>query len=1684
VRLAWTSALKQLPLDELRRIVPFPPPAQASQQWLELGKTLAHLHRELAADCMDFAKVAAALGRNHPEAVRWQALSRIQRLYLDQLHQLQLWDIQTARLRAIQDGEISTQLQIVVIGCIDLNRTQRSFLEAVGGRAQVWVAAPQERSDYFDALGCLHSEAWPSYTLDIPSDRLLVGVSPADQADLVATSLQDLLGQFNLRQVTLGVPDIQILPELETHLDRCGLPTRFGPGQALSQSPPAVLLKLIGDFLESHSFAALAALVRHPAVEWLVSQSQPELAGDWLMRLDEYYQEALPRTVDSFICHEVQAAPVYQAVVQRVVDWLQPLQSDPLPLNQWTERMQSVLTAAYPFINEVAGGPGDLQTVAAMDQINLAVSALTQIPQELEPVLSIDEFIEWLMRDLVGQLMPEPDDKTAVEMLGWLELPWDDTPALIVVGMHDGVTPESTGSDEFLPNQLRHQLGMLDNARRYARDLYYLQLLLATRKYLRIIVGKATATGDPLVPSRLLLACDLSLLPARVLHLVQEDSADILPAVKSRWQPLESNSRLTIPRPPARCDIKKMTVTSFRDYITCPYRFYLKHVLRLRGADDADQELDAAMFGNLVHDTLDLFGKSPVASSQDPEEISTFLIDQLQQLAQRQYGDRSTVAVEIQVQQAQARLQAFAIKQAQRTAQGWEIRFTEQGVGLEDQVKLGLHAEMNLIGRIDRIDYHRQSDQWAIWDYKTSEKAKQPLSVHWHKEHGWQDLQLPLYVPIARKLGVTGMPSLGYIVLPKQVQDVDFCVAEFTPEMIDSALQTADQIATQVAGGQFWPERLEAVDYDDFPRICQVHVQHVQAVQPERRLRRYQGYVTRQVDASVVHQARQRLDNPLVRTNIQLPPLLIRASAGTGKTYQLSNRLLQIVLSGQEVDGILATTFTRKAAGEIMHRMLQRLALACIDPKKQLELASGLPDVDASPDACLVALRRVASSIHRLQIGTLDSFFAQLARTSSLDMGLPASWESIDPAEEPRVQSQAITEMLELHDRNTLLSIMYMLTKGESSRRISDDVRAAVGSGYALFRETKEVDWRQLAVPNAPDLKEIQEALETIAGCRFNDRQIDPQMDKLCQWAVQSDWEQVIQHGVMTAVRKDPPTYYRKKLEAKLVAAIECLADAAKTSLLASCRGQTEATFQTLEAYDRAYNKLVRRQRRLAFADVTHLLAQWTSRTGSNQSSSTTDRTGIAQMEYRLDSKIQHLLLDEFQDTSPAQWQILQPLAASLGGAPRSEQSFFCVGDTKQAIYGWRGGVAQIFEAVKQSVSGLQETKLFESRRNSLPVTQAVNQVFQNLAMHGNFAGCESTAQRWSVEFPEHTTVHTDTLGYVQLQNLPEIEDNDLSSQEKRLELLEFAADQIAQLTSISTASVGVLFRTNDDVARMMALLRNRNVSASQDGGNPLNDSAAVELILSLVHLADHPGDKICEFHVRSSPLQQILPAEVQGNSVELSRWFRRRVSQDGLGRTIQWVSSQLASHLSWWDQQRLVQLVRSAQAFSDRGRRLREFESLVEQTRIALPTEAQVKVMTIHRSKGLEFDAVFLPALDQSLSKRAPYLIARQPDPCLPPDGVLRYMNSSVQAILPDSWQQAFAMDKASGITEALCLLYVAMTRARQALYMFTIASGKNARQDFSSLLHSTLASGNPSVDQPSAMLYQIGQVNWYLPR
>lgn len=1714
--LTWVSALQKTDVELLQRIVPVPPPLTASDQWLELGKLISTVHRELASDRLDFNAVAVALG-NHPEAPRWQAMSRVQEAYLKQLDGLELWDIQTARLISLEFREPQTTKQILVVGAVDLNKTQRGFLEAVASQVEIWIAAPQSHAAMFDAFGCLNSEQWQDSVLELPDDCLLVGNSPADQAELTAACLAELGDRYHTRDVTIGIPDATLVPTLQHQLSMCAVTARNGAGTPLSQSEPASLLSLIGKYVQQRSFSSFAALVRHPAIGNVlqtqrVGTHRPERRGaidlpdNWLAEFDHYCQEVLPRTIDDYVNEKVDGAHVYTLVTGAVTKWLSKLGSRSLPLSQWVQPLLQVLRSAYDGQLCDLDHASEQPIYNAAQQVSALIVGLRDIPDELEPRMTVGELIDWLLRSTSGKLVPEPSNEAAIEMLGWLELSLDDAPVLILTGVHDGVVPESVNADAFLPNQLRCQLGMMDNRRRYARDMYCMQVILHARKHLRIVVGKADHQGDPLVPSRLLLACGLADLPSRVLQLVADESIDVLPPTVQRWQPVAGASRLTVPEPVAGVVPATVSVTAMRDFLACPYRFYLKHVLRLSEEIDSDVELDARKFGILLHDSLSMMGKNPVSTSTDPGEIEDFLINQLHIVATDKFGPNPPAGVLIQIEQAEMRLRAFAPKQAQRAAEGWVVKFVEQGVESKDNLRFGVGKDtMPLIGRIDRIDYHPGMNKWAIWDYKTSETAKNPVTVHWSEKEGWKDLQLPLYRHLGEKMGVRGEPDVGYITLPKQAHGVAFVTADFGDTLLKDADRLAHQTVAKIRRGEYWPEHLEVVHFDDYARICQSDVQRVSIAPPRRvvsdRAAAAAKRAAQRVSSATVRETQQLLAGQergrLKPAEVKFEPLLIRASAGTGKTFQLSNRLLQIILSGQDVEHVLATTFTRKAAGEIMHRVLQRLAQACVDESKRTELATHVTGVDASSAACLAALSRVASQLHRFRVSTLDSFFAQIARTFSLEMMLPPGWSALDPVQEPLMQMQAVQEMLDSHDRKTLVTLVRMLAKGESQRQVADQIVNTVRAGYGAYRVTRAEDWDQPPLPAPPSESNVARALAAFRDPSISNKNVLRELDKLLSYALCGEWEGVIGHGVMKCLDSLTPTYYKVELPPDYVSALNTLRDAAAAALLPIRRAQTMASYDVLNAYDERYSSLVKRQRTLAFSDVSYLLSKWMlPKLSASQAArashpqpgeSPVDMPAVQgvvdaqQMRLRLDCGVNHLLLDEFQDTSPEQWRILQPLAEPLAGEPERERSFFCVGDTKQAIYGWRGGVAEIFESVTESLAGVKQSQLNDSFRSSPEVIQVVNQVFKNLPQHSNFADCERVAQVWSEKFPEHRTSRQDLKGYVRLQNGPVIEKN-LSPDVKRLAFMQFTAAQIAELTMKTGASVGVLFRRNADVATMIALLRDRGISASQDGGNPLTDSAAVELILSLVHLADHPGDGICAFHLGTSPLASHLPADPRTEPHTVANWFRAQVARLGLGKAVEMVADWLANDLSWWDQHRLKQLVRSAFEFQASGvSRLSDFERSVMDQRIALPTEAQVKVMTIHKSKGLEFDAVFLPDLSIEFAPNPPLLVLRGDDPTEAPNGVLRYMNEALQKTLPESWQTAFKQTKARGVFESLCLLYVAMTRARCALYLSTHPSGSDHKQNFDSLLQSVLASNSAESGKAEAVLHELGDAQWY---
>ena len=116
------------------------------------------------------------------------------------------------------------------------------------------------------------------------------------------------------------------------------------------------------------------------------------------------------------------------------------------------------------------------------------------------------------------------------------------------------------------------------------------------------------------------------------------------------------------------------------------------------------------------------------------------------------------------------------------------------------------------------------------------------------------------------------------------------------------------------------------------------------------------------------------------------PNQVIRASAGTGKTFRLSNRYLKLLASGAECQTILATTFTRKGAGEILDRIIDRLSDAALDDAQARKLSTDLQFM-VSKDRAATILGDLLGNLHRLEISTLDSFFNRVAKAFALELG-------------------------------------------------------------------------------------------------------------------------------------------------------------------------------------------------------------------------------------------------------------------------------------------------------------------------------------------------------------------------------------------------------------------------------------------------------------------------------------------------------------------------------------------------------------------------------------------------------------------------------------------------------------------------------------------------------------------------
>lgn len=604
----------------------------------------------------------------------------------------------------------------------------------------------------------------------------------------------------------------------------------------------------------------------------------------------------------------------------------------------------------------------------------------------------------------------------------------------------------------------------------------------------------------------------------------------------------------------------------------------------------------------------------------------------------------------------------------------------------------------------------------------------------------------------------------------------------------------------------------------------------------------------------------------------------VEACAGAGKTWMLVSRIVRALLAGAAPHEILAITFTRKAAGEMRQRLDEWLAQWSEAPDDKLagELrARGLPQADVATREALRGLYGALLATGRpVQIRTFHSWFAALLRGAPVavlqSLGLPTRfelleddqeavarvWRRFHAAVEREPAARADYEAaVAAHGRfNTLKALDSALAK-----RVEFGMADAMGVVAESVRPFGEV-FPEFAGADVPAALLRHEALRAVLSeaARTLGRASAPSFAAKggeLERALTSHDLQGVFDALLTQsqeIRK-----FSEKLpgleavrQAQALAQRLCAAQAQHDAWL-----HHQRTARLARLLLESYAQLKREQGWVDMSDVertAHVLLS--------------DPVLAGWVQEKLDTRVRHLLIDEFQDTNALQWQALHAWLASYAGAGGDGPRVFIVGDPKQSIYRFRRAEPQVFRAAQDFIAReLQGDRLScdHTHRNAPAVLAAVNAVMEQAEREGAYAG-----------FRPHTTQSTQAGAVLALPPVPrptrEAEIADATAwrdsltvprelPEERLVALECrqAAAWIAQQlrAGLPAGEVMVLARRRERLAAMEDELRALHIPAQQPEKTDLTEAPEIQDLAALLDVLVSPGHDLSLARTLKSPL-------------------------------------------------------------------------------------------------------------------------------------------------------------------------------------------------------------------------------------
>lgn len=813
------------------------------------------------------------------------------------------------------------------------------------------------------------------------------------------------------------------------------------------------------------------------------------------------------------------------------------------------------------------------------------------------------------------------------------------------------------------------------------------------------------------------------------------------------------------------------------------------------------------------------------------------------------------------------------------------------------------------------------------------------------------------------------------------------------------------------------------------------------------------------------------------------------ASAGSGKTFSLVREYLVLLFSSPRNDAyreILAVTFTNKAAWEMKQRILQRLQDISAgknpdDMQQEIKQKTGLSDGELQRRAGEI-LETIFNDYSAFAVGTIDSFTTRLVRSFSQELHLPIGFDIVVDAED--ILHQAVDMLLIRAGEDGKLSdmlvdfVLHNVDKGNSW-----DITSLLLSGARIGRENAgEQALEKLSALRIEDYLDLRRRLVHYKA------ETEKELSLLGQQACKIIYQQLSSDKILARGKNGVASVFRKAAQGRI---LEIDPQAlAPTEFLAGKCVSSSATAEQKRAVMMYYKSLYAllediltlvEKKRTAYAYADMVLVPLSKMSVVSRINQEVDQLKqrsnvILLSEFndivsrhlrnepvpfiyeKIGERYQHYFIDEFQDTSILQWNNLREL---VHNQLAQNGSAMIVGDAKQAIYRWRGGDTRQFIDLYSHGGGLppeqyEVENLDKNFRSGGVIVDFTNEFFKSVA---GLAGNSDYRQMYK-EGNEQKSIKPGE-GFVSIRDIPG------QTTEERLEpTLQAVLEEIHRVLDdgYTYRDIAVVYRSNRESSQIAEYLTHHGIPTRSSESLLIASSRAVRVLAAMLRVSVFPDDlqaraTIADFMQDSGAFARQDPdAEKHACITARASVFFQRMESFSQGR---FVAAQalrmplyetleyLAAAFSLWGcgQDAYVtafldlaadfvkNVSASAVAF------LEHWE--VKKASAGIPAgeeSAAVLLLTIHKSKGLEYPVTIVPFVCWKISDREEIWIdipqqeeqtsalKGLPVALVPLSGVKKYGLDELYA----PYQEQIALDNMN-------LLYVALTRAACQLHIIT---------------------------------------------